>query len=309
MTYPMNTPAGFAGFLKNSRVNELFKNILDEYGRWLTTAESTSSIVADKKGGWLSDDAMETMDGRETFIATFNCEPSKEHYGYRSFDDFFTRTLRDDARPLPPADPDVIVNACENAPFRIERHVQRRTTFWAKKMPYSLQYILDNDPNIEKFVGGTVFQGFLSPHTYHRFHAPVSGKVVSSRVVQGTYFSHPYYMDGTGSYMTAQPYLGHVATRGIIIIDTENPKIGLVAFVPIGMVDVSTVDLDLISGKKRVNIGDNIGTFHFGGSTHMLIFEKKAQLEFDLQGIPLSEDGTEFLHVRTRLARVAQIVK
>lgn len=309
MTYYMNTPAGFAGFLKNSRVNQLFKGILDEYGRWLTTEESCSSIVKDIKGGWLSEEAMETMGGKKEFVKTFHCNPLEKHYGYKSFDDFFTRTLRPESRPLPkPDNGNIIINACENAPFRIEYYVSRYTTFWAKKMPYSLQFILDNDPNIEKFVGGTVFQGFLSPHTYHRFHAPVSGRVVSSRVVEGTYFSHPYYMDGTGSYMTAQPYLGHVATRGIIIIDTENPLIGLVAFVPIGMVDVSTVDLDLISGKERVTKGDNIGTFHFGGSTHMLIFEKKCQLNFDLQGIPLSEDGTEFLHVRTKLATAYKLV-
>ena len=34
-----------------------------------------------------------------------------------------------------------------------------------------------------------------------------------------------------------------MATRGVIIIDTKNVNIGHVAFIPIGMVDVSTVDL------------------------------------------------------------------
>ena len=303
----MNTPAGFAAFLKNSRVNELFKEILCEYGRWLASSDSTKSLVDNIPGGWFTDEALEVM---APFEETYVCHPRKPHYGYESFDAFFTRKLKDGARPLPvPESPYVIVNGCENAPFQIKQNVSRLSTFWAKKQPYSLQYILDNDPNVEKFVGGTVFQGFLSPHTYHRFHAPVSGKIVTSRVIQGTYFSQPYYLDGTASYMDAQPYLGHVATRGLIIIDTEVEEIGLVAMVTIGMVDVSSVDLDLISGKKRVNKGDNIGTFHFGGSSHMLIFEKKAILKFDMQGIEPSPDATEFLKVNTLLATAYAPIK
>ena len=303
----MNTPAGFAAFLKNSRVNQLFKAILDEYGAWLMSADSCGSLVSDIKGGWFS---LEALDAMENFTDDFICHPNKPHWGYTSFDKFFTRHLKPNARPTPkPDSPYYIVNACENAPFQIHTNVKRLDTFWMKKQPYSLQYVLDNDPEVERFVGGTVFQGFLSPHTYHRFHAPVSGRVVTSRVVQGTYFSQPYYLDGSASYMDSQPYLGHVATRGIIIIDTEVEELGYVAFVPTGMVDVSTVDLELIKGKERVTKGENIGTFHFGGSSHLLIFEKKANLSFDLQGIELSPDGDEFLKVNTKLAQVVFPVK
>ncbi len=36
--------------------------------------------------------------------------------------------------------------------------------------------MLDNDPLVDKFVGGTIYQAFLSALSYHRWHAPVSGK-------------------------------------------------------------------------------------------------------------------------------------
>ena len=111
-------------------------------------------------------------------------------------------------------------------------------------------------------------------------------------------------MDGSATLVTSQSYLAHVAARGIIIIDTEVEELGYVAFVPIGMMDVSTVDLEMIKGKERVTKGDNIGTFHFGGSTHLLIFEKKAKLTFDFQGIPMSVDGTEVLKVNSKIATV-----
>merc|ERR1712176_1700575 len=115
--------------------------------------------------------------------------------------------------------------------------------------PYSIQYILDNSEYLDRFDGGTVYQGFLSPHTYHRFHAPVGGTVVVAKVVEGTYFSHPYYTDLSGEYIGSQPYLSHVATRGIFIIDTGHPEIGLVAFIAIGMVEVSSVEITVPEGS------------------------------------------------------------
>ena len=298
----MGTPAGFTAFMKNHRVNQLFKAILDEYGAWLMSSDSCGSLVADKKGGWFTLKGLEAMDG---FVDLYECNPAEKHYGFSSFDAFFTRTFRDGIRLIAePENPFIIANACENTPLKLHTNIQREDVFWAKKQPYSLQHILDGDPNVDKFVGGTIFQGYLSPANYHRFHAPVSGRIVTSRVVEGTYFSQPFSMDGSATLVTSQSYLAHVAARGIIIIDTEVEELGYVAFVPIGMMDVSTVDLEMIKGKERVTKGDNIGTFHFGGSTHLLIFEKKAKLTFDFQGIPMSVDGTEVLKVNSKIATV-----
>lgn len=209
------------------------------------------------------------------------------------------------ARPVAnPDDPYTVVNSCENAPYKIAYCVNKYDAFWIKTQPYSLQYILDNDPLVDKFVGGTVFQGFLSLHTYHRFHAPVSGKIVTKKILPGTYFAQPYYKDSLANYIAAQPYLAHVEARGIIIIDTGVKDIGHVAFVQIGMVDVSSVDHSPIEGKTMVTKGENIGIFHFGGSSHLLIFEKGRRLAFDLQGIPPDPLGNTFLKVNSRIATI-----
>ena len=127
---------------------------------------------------------------------------------------------------------------------------------------------------------------------------------MSSRVVQGTIFSQPFHhSDNPTSHLGSQPYLAHVATRGIVIIDTEVEEIGLVVFIPIGMVDVCSVDLSIISYKNRICKGEEIGCFHFGGSSYLMIFERKANinLEFDLQGIELG-DSKKFLNVNSKLA-------
>ena len=51
-------------------------------------------------------------------------------------------------------------------------------------------------------------------------------------------------------------------------------------------------------------LGEGIGCFHFGGSSHLLIFEKGVELAFDLQGIVPDPNGNEFLNVRSKLATV-----
>ena len=75
-----------------------------------------------------------------------------------------------------------------------------------------------------------------------------------------------------------QPYPGHVAARAIFIFEHE--QCGYVALLCIGMVEVSTCVIDspciVCEGDDPVEVkrGDEIGHFEFGGSTHVMIFQK-----------------------------------
>lgn len=52
--------------------------------------------------------------------------------------------------------------------------------FWIKTQPYCLTHMLAGDELADRFVGGTVCQGFLSARGYHRWHSPVSGTIVKT---------------------------------------------------------------------------------------------------------------------------------
>lgn len=124
--------------------------------------------------------------------------PSAPNFGYKSWDDFFTRELQPDARPVAsPDDNAVIANSCESRPYNLERHVKLRDRFFAKGQRYSLLDMLAHDSAAHDFVGGTVYQAFLSALSYHRWHAPVSGTVRKAWVQDGTYFSEPLF-EGVG---------------------------------------------------------------------------------------------------------------
>lgn len=281
LDWSMDTTGGWAGFL-DAKVNAHFRAILDEWAVFLGSPASASVLNDDPRSGWFGAAAMKAM---PNFVDEFKCDPMLPHYGFKSWDDFFTREFRAGRRPVAEPDNDaVIVNACESAPYRISTGVKRRDRFWIKAQPYALQFLLDGDPAVDGFVGGTIYQAYLSAFSYHRWHAPVSGRVVKTRIVPGTYFSETLVegADPSGPDRS-QGYIAEVATRGLIYIEADNPDIGLMCFVAIGMAEVSTCDIRVHEGQ-RLTKGDEMGMFHFGGSTHLLVFGPQVSLTFDLHG-------------------------
>lgn len=332
LDWPMATPSGYAFFL-NPKVNAQFKIILNKW-RDTVLATSKSQIVLNKgPEGWLSEAALKTIaadtnvPGRpdHSFEYLFDCDTTDPHYGFGSWDAFFTRTFRNINvdRPVEEVgNPSWIVNSCESKPFALQDNVRKFDAFWLKGQPYSVAEMTKLDElTVDKFVGGTVYQAFLSATSYHRWHSPVKGKVVYADVIDGTYFSEPTITGFTnpGGPDPAGPdrsqgYITHVATRAVYLIDAGDP-VGLVCAIYVGMADVSTCEIGEKFDKEElkriphtsnqgvdVNKGDEIGMFHHGGSTHCLIFGKDVKLQFVPQAFP--ETATRNLPLRSKLAYV-----
>ena len=210
----MGTEGGVAFFL-SEKINRQLKKILNEWGRFLSSRDSAYVLTTDPHRGWFGKDAMAAM---PDFEADFACDPAKPHRGFASWDDFFTRRFRPGRRPVAsPGDGAVVVNACESAPYRIARGVKARDRFWIKAQPYSLLHMLANDAFTEQFVGGTVYQAYLSPLSYHRWHCPVDGAVVRAYVREGTYYAEALAegLDPEGPN-ESQGYIAGIATRAIV---------------------------------------------------------------------------------------------
>ncbi|KAK7188676.1 phosphatidylserine decarboxylase family protein [Paraphaeosphaeria sporulosa] len=315
LDWPMGTPSGFAFFL-DPDVNKMLKKLLNAWAEFLSSPAS-AYVLGNDCIGWFSEhgtqDLCATANVGKTsyaFEELFKCDPTAKHHGFKSWDDFFTRHLHEDKRPVAsPEDDNVIANACESKPYNIARNIAARDRFWIKGQPYSLLDMLDHDPLHGHFVGGTIYQAFLSALSYHRWHAPVSGTVKKAYVKDGTYFSEPLF-EGLGDPTTksndinkageadGQGYLTATATRAIIYFEADSKDIGLVCFLGIGMTEVSTCDIT-VKEAQHVKKGDEIGMFHYGGSTHCVIFRKGLELEaFPEIG------GEENLPVRSRLAAI-----
>ena len=299
LDWTMGTPSGFAAY-RDSRINAMLQKILTAWCEFLSGAESLY-VLNDSPSGWKCDAAR-----RAIGIEQFEHEPADEHWGFGSWNDFFTRRFKDGVRPVAsPRDDKVIVNACESTPYRLATGVNRQDRFWIKSQPYSLQDMLGNDDSADQFVGGTVYQAYLSAMNYHRWHSPVAGTILRAFLQQGTYFSEAVSEDWDAvSPPVSQSYLAHVAVRAIILLEADDPVIGLVAFVAIGMDEVSSCMIGKhVTPGYHVGKGEELGCFQFGGSTHCLVFRPGAIADFTLAALPQphNPDAPQVL-VRSKLA-------
>jgi phosphatidylserine decarboxylase len=297
LDWTMGTPSGFAAY-RDPRINAMIKKILTAWCEFLDSPDSLY-VLNESPSGWMCAAARRAI-GIEQFVH----DPSDEHWGFASWNDFFTRRLKDGARPVASPDEDkVIVNACEATPYRIATGLKRLDRFWIKSQPYSLQDMLANDDSVDQFVGGTVYQAFLSARNYHRWHSPVAGTIVKAFVQPGTYYSEA---DSEGrdaiNPPTSQSYLAHVAVRAIVLIDADDPVVGLVAFVAIGMSEVSSCLITTVGGQ-HVAKGEELGYFQFGGSTHCLLFRPGVIAEFSPAVLPEPDNpDAPVVRVRSKLA-------
>lgn len=271
LAYMMMTPAGEAVF-RDDRFNAVLRSILSEWCRFLDSKGSLL-VVTPEEGGWLSPRAVEELH-LDDFVTQEMKTADPYHWGFTSWNDFFHREILEGRRPLCDADnPMVIVSANDGHVYNFATNVRPYDTFWAKGQPYSLHDMLDGH-YLERFGGGDVIQSFLSGSDYHRFVAPVGGTVVQCEVVEGLMFSNAESA-GPDSHagVLSQGYEVSVNTRGLIFIEGDG-DVGMVCVIPIGITEVSSISFAKgVEPGKRVDKGQELGMFSFGGSTLVMVFE------------------------------------
>ena len=185
-----------------------------------------------------------------------------------------------------PHDSKVIVSACEAAPYNIQRGVKLHDRFWLKSQPYSLREMFtEKECDLAgRFVDGDIYQGFLSGFNYHRWHAPVSGTITHAYLVDGSYYSD-LEAEGvdSGGLNDSQGYITSVAARAVVAIECDDAQFGTVACICVGMADVSSCVIDALPGQ-RVNKGDELGYFQYGGSTWCLVMQPGVVASFVPEG-------------------------
>jgi phosphatidylserine decarboxylase len=106
--------------------------------------------------------------------------------GFRSFNEFFTRQLREGIHRVD-ADPATVVSPADGrlddaGPVTIDRR------FTVKGQEYDAATLLDDADAARAYEGGHYFIVYLSPRDYHRVHSPVAGRVREVRHIPGDLF-------------------------------------------------------------------------------------------------------------------------
>ena len=195
---------------------------------------------------------------------------------YKSFNDFFTRALKPNARPIA-TDSKAIISPADGAISQIGA-ITADKIFQAKGHDYSVTTLLGGDEQrAATFIGGQFATVYLSPKDYHRVHMPFTGTLTQMIYVPGDLFSV--------NTTTAEnvPNLFARNERVVCLFDTE---VGQMAVVLVGAMIVAgiatawagnlapqgkNVVTTNYNGSITLKKGDELGRFYLG-STAIVLF-------------------------------------
>jgi phosphatidylserine decarboxylase len=135
------------------------------------------------------------------------------------------------------------------------------------------------------FVGGKAIHWVLDVFDYHRFHAPCAGTVIECRTIEGIHAGGGVIIwdEGEHRYRYAQlaaTGFQSLETRGVLIMDTVD--FGRIALVAVGIQQVSSVVWnESIQIGTKIEQGQELGLFQFGGSDILLLFESGRELTIE----------------------------
>ncbi len=218
----------------------------------------------------------------DPFINDYGIDRSEfANTNFYSFNDFFTRTLKKESRPIV-QDPK---NACLPADGRylVFPYLRQEDLFYVKGKPFDLVTFLQNGAYARRYHDGSMVIARLCPTDYHRFHFVSDGIPGIAKPIDGHYHSvNPVALRKNFSILW---------TNKRVITDFDTVVFGKILCIEIGAICVGTIH-QTYTPEKPVQKGDEKGYFSFGGSCIVLLFEK-GSIVFDKDLVMSSQKGFE----------------
>lgn len=198
---------------------------------------------------------------------------------YPTFNEFFYRKLRPEARPLHPQK-DVPVARCPaDARTHVFESVDETRELWIKGQGFTLSKLLGGGEFAASLIDrlGPAPQlviSRLAPQDYHRFHC-----IMDCKVVRREWAGDQYYTVNPVAIRGKVDVFGE-NKRCVIEVDTGEENIGMMVYVCIGATMVGSINF---TGAEKdgaeMKSGDDMGFFAFGGSTVITVY-RTASLDF-----------------------------
>ncbi|HEV2221666.1 MAG TPA: phophatidylserine decarboxylase associated domain-containing protein [Candidatus Acidoferrales bacterium] len=231
------------------------RKLVEAWGQFLDTPASAAGIPAYT--------ALPNYHIDDYFV-----EPS----GWLTFNQFFAREVKPGKRPIAEPRNDKVIVSPADSVFAGKWDIDANSKVTVKGVTWQIAKLLDGSSYQDAFENGIYTHSFLNSDDYHRCHVPVAGEIKEVRKIQGrVYLNLVRRADGSLQIIDGDTYQ-YNQERGLIVIDS--PEVGLVAVLPIGMGDVSSVNLTPEVGA-RLQKGDEFGFFMFGGSDIVMLFQNK----------------------------------
>ncbi len=207
------------------------------------------------------------------FISKFNLDKKEflnEPSEFQSFNEFFSRELKKNARPINQS-PHSIVFPADGRHLGIQNLSTVKRIF-VKGQKFDLSSLFQSEKLANTYKEGSMVISRLCPVDYHRFHFPVSGFMHEPKLINGSLFS-----------------VNPIALRKNISIFWQNKRylsficdsmVGKVACFLIGATCVGSVKISAPL-PTHVKKGEEMGYFRFGGSSVLTIYEKNSVILAD----------------------------
>ncbi|MBT3394482.1 MAG: phosphatidylserine decarboxylase [Waddliaceae bacterium] len=198
-----------------------------------------------------------------------------------SFDDFFSRKLTKEARPITVGDDVAMLPA--DARYTVYQHLDVAEEFFVKGHSLDLSKLLKNEELAKDYAAGSMVIARLCPADYHRFHFPCDCIPGPSHLINGWLYS----VNPVAFKKNADIFMEN--KRTVCALNTET--FDTVLYLEVGATNVGSITQTYecnVSAKK----GDEKGFFSFGASTIILLF-KPDTIVFDEDLVKSSEQGLE----------------
>ena len=213
----------------------------------------------------------------------------KDYREFTSFNEFFTRELAEGARPLC-TDRNAIISPVDGCVSECGT-IQKDQLLQAKGSYYSLSDLLAGDALCAQFENGAFLTAYLAPKDYHRFHMPITGKLLKMIYVPGKLFSV------NQAAANQIPGLFAKNERVICIFETE---IGKLAYIAVGAMIVASIGMKwhgIVAPQRSNDVmtwdysnqnivlarGDEMGHFQLGSTVIMLLEKDRVTWKVDMQ--------------------------
>jgi phosphatidylserine decarboxylase len=218
------------------------------------------------------------------FIEKFGVDPSEfaePVARFSSFNDFFIRHLKLEARPIAPGR-DVAVLPADGR-YLVYQDVSKADGFVVKGKKFSLEELLQDESLAKSYQNGAMVIARLCPTDYHRFHFPCSCTPSASTKIRGFLHSvNPLAIRKRVEIFAENK-------REITTLHTKN--FGEVLFIEVGAICVGSIH-QTFSPEEPYAKGDEKGYFSFGGSSLILLFQEGC-IQFDQDLIDSSREHRE----------------
>jgi phosphatidylserine decarboxylase len=199
---------------------------------------------------------------------------------YVSFNDFFTRALRPDARAVD-IQPGRIVSPVDGTVSEAGL-IEADRLLQAKGRHYTLTELLGGNAALaERFHGGAFATLYLAPHDYHRIHMPAAGRLLSTHYIPGRLFSV------NAATVQRMPRLFARNERVVCVFDGEPGRFAVILVGALFVGSMSTVwagEITPARGRRAGTLqsppspvqlarGEELGRFNMG-STVIVLFER-----------------------------------